>query len=296
MNLRQLEIFCAVMRCRTTIAAAFELGISQPAISNAIKHLQIQARMQPFERAGNRLTPTVEAVELYRDAEPLYAMSKAVSRKMRDMRDTKRGHFRVLTTNALLRSFMADALADFLRTRKDVQVFFDVRRMEGVIEGIESGYADLGFAIAPPTRPNVAIEPIITGNMVVVLPVEHPLVAYDKLTPKDLAQETIIGLEQGSRLGAIVREEFAKSESPYMPSIEVRHCVTACTLVERGLGISIVDPFSVHGHNRWQIAVRPFEPTISVSATVVYLNERPLSHLASRFISYVKDSVRNERY
>jgi DNA-binding transcriptional LysR family regulator len=218
-------------------------------------------------------------------------MSQAVGRKLRDMRDTKRGHFRILTTHALMRSFMASALADVLRTRDDVQVFFDVRRMEGVIEAIESGYADLGFAIAPPPRPNVTAQPLMTGNMVVVLPNNHPLAAYDKLGPAELMGHTIIGLEQTSRLGRIVREQFAAAGSPYIPHIEVRHCTTACTLVEHGLGISIVDPFSVDAHNRWQMAVRPFSPAISVAATVLHLSERPLSRLASRFISHVRESV-----
>nr|WP_272213620.1 LysR family transcriptional regulator [Marinicella sp. W31]MDC2879581.1 LysR family transcriptional regulator [Marinicella sp. W31] len=40
MNLRQLEIFHAVMTAGTTVGAAEALGMSQPAVSNAIKHLE----------------------------------------------------------------------------------------------------------------------------------------------------------------------------------------------------------------------------------------------------------------
>jgi len=296
MNLRQVEIFCAVMRCRTTIAAAYELGISQPAISNAIKHLEAQIGMELFERAGNRLVPTVEAVALYRDAEPLHAMSQAIARKVRDMRDTKRGHFRVLTTNALMRSMIAPTLAEFLRTRADVQVFFDVRRMEGVIESVESGYADLGFAIEPPPRPGITMQPMATGAMVAVLPSNHPLTSKKELTPADIDGHALVGLEQTSRLGRIIRESFNKLGSPYMPNVEVRHCTTACTLVEQGLGIAIVDPFSVEARHNWQIAVRPFTPAISVSACVMYLAERPISRMGKRFIQLAQGSQAVSRF
>ena len=61
MNLRQLEIFSAVMRFRTTVAAAQELSMSQPAVSNAIKHIETQLGFRLFERVGNRLVPTEEA-------------------------------------------------------------------------------------------------------------------------------------------------------------------------------------------------------------------------------------------
>ena len=42
LNLRLLEVFEAVMRCQTTIDAAEELGISQPAVSTAIKKFEQQ--------------------------------------------------------------------------------------------------------------------------------------------------------------------------------------------------------------------------------------------------------------
>ena len=54
MNLRQVEIFCAVMRCRTVTAAAHELSISQPAVSNALKQLESHLGFLLFERIGGR--------------------------------------------------------------------------------------------------------------------------------------------------------------------------------------------------------------------------------------------------
>jgi DNA-binding transcriptional LysR family regulator len=53
MNLRQTEIFCAVMRCRTTTTAAYELGVSQPSVSNAVKHLEDQLGLLLFKTIGS---------------------------------------------------------------------------------------------------------------------------------------------------------------------------------------------------------------------------------------------------
>ena len=53
MNLRQLEILRAVIRHRTTVAAADELALSQPAISNALKAMEAQAGFALFERVNN---------------------------------------------------------------------------------------------------------------------------------------------------------------------------------------------------------------------------------------------------
>jgi DNA-binding transcriptional LysR family regulator len=288
MKLRQIEIFCAVMRCRTMSAAAFELGLSQPAISNAIKHTEAQLGLSLFERVGNRLQPTVEAKAIYNDAEPLRAMSDAISGRIRDLRDTKRGHFRILATHALGRSVVAKALASFLKSRDDVHVFFDVRRMEGVTESVESGYADLGVAISPAPRPGMRIDPVIGGRMVVALPPRHRLSKRNHLSPNDLRDERIVGLEPASRLGGLVRQSFDKAGAPYRPMLEVRHCVTACSLVQQGLGVAVVDQFSAGSSGGWRLDIRPFKPDLKIEACVMYLEERKLSRLTARFVEELR--------
>ena len=69
MTLRQLEILRAIIRCRTTMAAARQLGLSQPAVSNALKAMETQAGFALFERINNRLFPTREALALHEEAD-----------------------------------------------------------------------------------------------------------------------------------------------------------------------------------------------------------------------------------
>ena len=79
MNLRQLEILRAVIRHRTTVAAADELALSQPAISNALKAMEAQAGSALLERVNNRLFPTSEAM----------ALSRKVKRSLRSTPNSK---------------------------------------------------------------------------------------------------------------------------------------------------------------------------------------------------------------
>src|SRR4051812_48257192 len=73
MNLRQLEILRAVIRHRTTVAAADELALSQPAISNALKAMEAQAGFALFERGNKRLFPTTEAMASYKERRGIFA-------------------------------------------------------------------------------------------------------------------------------------------------------------------------------------------------------------------------------
>ena len=61
LSLRLLEIFGAVITHQTTVHAAEDLGISQPAVSLAIKQLEEQLGFSLFDRRNRRLQPTQEA-------------------------------------------------------------------------------------------------------------------------------------------------------------------------------------------------------------------------------------------
>lgn len=56
MNLRQLEVFHAVMRAGTVTGAARLLGVTQPSVSTVLKHCEAQLRIPLFRRTGGGCT------------------------------------------------------------------------------------------------------------------------------------------------------------------------------------------------------------------------------------------------
>lgn len=276
------------MRCRTTVAAAYELALSQPAVSNAIKHLEASVGITLFDRVGNRLLPTKEAHSIYRDAQPLHLMADSVRQKVVELKDAKRGHIRVISTNPLGDSIIPEAISRFLVGRPDIQVFFDVDGMNGVVEAVETGFADFGVGISPDARPGLAITPLIRGEMVCVLPPDSPLAAKITLSPRDFEKTAIIGLDPTTRLGSFIANTFFDEGAHYAPSVVVRKGVTACSLVNRGAGAAVVDEFSAVSTPGRTFIIRAFTPSIPVSGTIIALKDRPLSRLAKKFLLTLK--------
>lgn len=288
MNLRQIEIFCAVVRTRTTVAAAYELALTQPAVSNAIKHLEETLGLSLFDRVGNRLVPTKEALSIYRDAQPLHLMAATVRQKVVELRDVKRGHIRVVSTNPLGDSIIPEAIAKFLIGRPNVQVFFDVDGMTGVIEAVEAGFADFGVAVSPDARPSLCVTPLTLGQMVCIIPHGHPLAEKKSLSPRELANAPLVGLDPITRLGSFLANAFHGQGTLYEPSVVVRKGVTACSLVNRGVGIAVVDEFSAVSVPERKFAIRPFTPSIPINGSTISLRDRSLSRLAKKLISILK--------
>lgn len=285
MNLKQIEIFCAVMRCRTTVAAAYELGLSQPGVSNAVKHLESAIGFKLFDRVGNRLVPTREAVSLYRDAQPLQMMARSINQRITALKDTQQGHLRIISTNPLGDTVVPLAIAELMAKRPNIQVYFDVEGMDRVIESVETGFADLGIAISTDTRPSLGLQSIIKGRMVCILPSDHPLAERSALGPADFVTHAMVGLEPTTRLGGLIAATFRDAGIPYTPHLVVMKGVTACQMAMRGAGIAIIDEFSAAVAAGQGMVVRAFEPAIPISGSVLSLKERPLSRLAKRFVN-----------
>jgi hypothetical protein len=68
-NARQVEAFRAVMVTGGMTAAAELLNVTQPGVSRLVRSFELAVGFRLFERRGNQITPTAEAVSLLRGLE-----------------------------------------------------------------------------------------------------------------------------------------------------------------------------------------------------------------------------------
>ena len=65
MNIRQVEVFKAIMDAGSVTGAAGKLHVSQPSVSKHLGLLEADLGLELFLRVGNKLVPTSEAEALY---------------------------------------------------------------------------------------------------------------------------------------------------------------------------------------------------------------------------------------
>ena len=285
-NLRQLEVLRAVMRYRTTIGAAEELGMSQPAVSNAIKLTETKLGIALFDRVSNRLVPTADAHLLMADAEPLFLVHEAVQRKAWDLRTGRAGVLRIHTTAELSQYLVPAVLALFMAEHPDVQVTIESMRMEALLEGVESGSADLGIAMKPPVRPSLTREVLVEAEMMCISPKGDVLAGLPVLTPFDLRGRRVVGPPPVSPLGAMIAQAFERSSHHYHPDIEARFANIVSPLVARGLGIGFVDEMTAHQSTEPAFDVHRFRPRIAIPVCGLFVRDKPRARLAQAFIAH----------
>lgn len=292
LNLRQIEILRAVMRLRTTVGAAREIGMSQPSVSNAIKAMESHLGFRLFHRMNNRLIPTEEATSLFLDSEPLFLMFQGIRQKAADLRTSRTGRVRLTTTAELSQSLVPVIIRRFLPHHPRVAISIETRSMIEMLDALEAGITHLGLVMEPDPRPGIEFRPLRQFEMVCVCPQASALAGLPFVTPQDLQDTTLIAAPAGSRVNGLVQDAFRRAKQPFAPGIEVRFMNTGVGLVEQGIGATIVDPLTAAAGAGGPIAVRPFRPAIPITVHAALARDRPLSRLMQSFLRHAGEAVR----
>jgi DNA-binding transcriptional LysR family regulator len=91
MNLRQLEVFRAVIETGSVTRAADRLHVTQPAASKMLAQFERELGFLAFTRVRKRLTPTPEATAVYREVERTFASIDYLERFASDLRGMRQG-------------------------------------------------------------------------------------------------------------------------------------------------------------------------------------------------------------
>lgn len=291
LNLRQLEILRAVVQFRTTVGAAEQLGMSQPSISNTIRHVETVLGFPLFERQSNRLVPTEETLILLEESEPLFMLRDAVNQRAVDLRMGRIGRVRVASTAEISEAVLPRVIADYARQYPQIQISLETRPLESVLQVVENGLADVAFFISAYDRQTLDFEPVAELRAVCICPADGPLAQLDSVTPRDLEGQPLVGPRIANRVGMMIADSFHECGMDYRPSIETRFMNAASRIVGEGWGVAVVDELSAHGALRPGLTVRPFQSKLRFNLVAATLKSKTLSRQTRRFIKAFSDQV-----
>ena len=91
-NLRQIEVFRAIMLTSSISGAAKLLHVSQPAVSRLLSYTEQRLGLKLFERIKGRLYPTPEAKRLFTEVNAVYQGVQRVNEVADDLIQQRAGH------------------------------------------------------------------------------------------------------------------------------------------------------------------------------------------------------------
>lgn len=289
MRLRYIELFHAVLSTGSLTGAANILNVSQPAASKALQQAENHLGFPLFSRVRGRLQPTQQAL----------LMRHHIDRVMRDLYDLRRlaanitcpeSHpLRVTCTPALAQILVPDAVAQLGKVYPETMVELYTQHSASMCESLMLREADIGLTLQDISHHGLRQEPLCQGSVMVIAPPGWwPERELDRPLPiKELAGQPMIGITVQDALGAMLQNHLATVEPAPLTSVWVQTYQLACSLVARGGGLALVDPFTAQC-SREPVQKRALKVQMDVVLYAVYRPDSPLNSVQTRFLDVVR--------
>ncbi len=288
MNIRQIEIFKAVMESGSVTAASQKLNISQPAVSKYLKLLEEDTGLKLFERTGNRLVPTLEATTLFDQVERSYRGLDQLSRFVTGLKHHPAGEISVAAMPMLARRWLPEMLGPFLIENTDVSLSLPIRSSGWIADAVSAGQVDIGIGLKMGDTAGVHYEHIMRVPLVCVITANHALADQTVVVAKDLAPHTLITLSNFDQWRLAVETALDNSGARPIRRVDTFTTQVACELVARGVGIAIVDALTAIDYAGRDLEWRLFRPELSFEIALMSSAYRPGSHLGGILIEALR--------
>lgn len=189
-DLNLLYVFEAMWRDRSVTLAAENLGLTQAAVSSALKRLRQEHNDKMFSQVGRRMEPTPYAVGASHQLLTALAMIRTASNAHTPFDPaTSRRQFTIRTRDVgevvcfpkIFSKVAQEAPAVRLRT-----AFLPI---DDTVSGLASGRLDLAIGFLPSLETSIHRRPLFTQHYVCVMREQHPLaqstLSYDMLRELD---------------------------------------------------------------------------------------------------------------
>jgi DNA-binding transcriptional LysR family regulator len=296
-NLRQIEVFRAVMMAGSISGAAELLRVSQPAVSQVLRHTEDHLRLSLFERVKGRLRPTPAARALYTEVCELYSGVERVRSLAESLLRSASGSLHVVASPSLGRTLLPMALARFRETCPAVRIGFETLGYKSIIAKLLSHKADLAVVVGHQAQPSLKARHLCRVKLVCALPNGHPLAVRDAVGPADLRPYPLISFNTESFIGRTIDAAFVAAGETRNVVIEVPFGETARSLVRNNVGVAVLDQLTVYGVAPADLTIRPFVPETAIDVVIVRPDEHPRcinAKMFSRILNDVADGLTSQ--
>lgn len=291
LTLRQLEVLCAVIETGSVTGASRRLNLSQPAVSKLLATLERQVQLVLFRREHRRLVATPEALRVYEESQRLLVGLTDIARLAEELRSLNSGTLAIASLMALGHRLVPEVLGRFLHDRPSVNLSYQVRSSNKIMQWVVTNRVDLGIAMHSIDHDAVETETLCVVRAACALPARHRLADRPVIQADDLADERFISFGSEGRIQGVVDEIFDSLSIRRRILGRVFNSTTACSLIAEGLGVAIVDPFSTADFVGRGIVVKPFRPAVTYQFKLLYPRSRERSKLLTAFVPMLKESA-----
>lgn len=242
MTLKQLRAFVLAARTGSFTSAAASMGIAQASVSELIRKLEDEYAIPLFTRGARRLVLTAAGEALLPHAEQTAVAADDGAQALRSVRGLHGG----VATFGVLRNagyyLLSDLAQRFHDNHPDVRIRLIGRNSVDVASAVAAGTIEAGLVVLPIDDADLEVTPLLRDE--VRYATADPSRAAEAVSIEDFARSRLIlydahyGWSEPTRRQLADRAQLAGLKLE--PWIEVEHVEGALSLVQRGVGDTVL--------------------------------------------------------
>jgi DNA-binding transcriptional LysR family regulator len=262
LNLDQLRSLIEVIEHGSFTQAAKRLHLSQPAISQQIRELEIRCGMPLVERVGKRTVATSAGHELISRGRRIMADAENALAAVRHHRTGTAGRVHVGTGPTALVYLLPPVLRNMREEYPNIEIIVTTGTTHSISEALLRNEIDLGLTALPVASKELVAVPVRTDPMVAILPATERDIP-ESVTPAYVAERRLILEYQKVPHQQLSRAWLLAGGIEPRPTMEFDGIEAIKSAVAAELGMAIVPgPAMSRDSPVNNVIVRPLDPPL----------------------------------
>jgi|HubBroStandDraft_6_1064221.scaffolds.fasta_scaffold525450_1 DNA-binding transcriptional LysR family regulator len=234
LNLAWAKTFLALVETKSFQAAADQLQLAQPTVSQQIRKLEEQLGVVLVRRSRSGCEPTPAAFAFMPYATSLIRISE------RALTAVRTGHVRVGASSNVGIYILQPYVRRFLHDHDPELFDLVIDRNPVIAQKLDDAELDVAVMEWWDRRPGFLWKRWRSEPIVLIVPPDHPLAADRQVSKRKLAELHLLGGEPGTGTGRLLESYFADGVPPPRIALQLGSTEAVKEAVKAGLGVSLV--------------------------------------------------------
>jgi LysR family transcriptional regulator, low CO2-responsive transcriptional regulator len=262
LSARQIELFQAAFRLKSTRRAADLMHVSQPAISRAVTEIEAEIGVVLFDRSGRKFEPTAAARSLNDAVQRHYhGLNRVIDAAQMIARGTS-GHLKVVALPAIAAALVSRAAGRLMAKHPGVRIDVEVRGEGECLTAVRSGNADCAVISSDPGALALACHQVATITPVVAVSRTDVLAGLAQVTPEQLVEKDLVMLPPDSPFRQALEKTLSDAALAFTIRAEARTQAALLEYVNQGIGRAVVAAGAADARARPDIVLLPFAASL----------------------------------
>jgi DNA-binding transcriptional LysR family regulator len=242
-DLNALNTFLTVAASGSFSEAGRKLNLSQPAISQAIQHLERQFGVELFVRQGRSVRLTDAGQLLQGMSREILAEAMRLEESMNSLQSTVIGEMTIGCSTTSGKYLLPGQIARFRKRFPKVRINVLVSSRDSVLKKLLSGEIPLGVSSKRIEHADLEYQDFFTDEVILIVPAIHPWARFRQVYPDDLLDEPMILREEVAGTREVLFEGLRKHDiGPDMLNVVMTlgNAEAIEMAVEEGIGIAFI--------------------------------------------------------